>query len=74
MYHSTLNIVKGKKYSVIGVVSAHNVDDELLYLLDEKAKDLNADGIIGIKIFGGSTRSNGCPNLIAYGTAIKFED
>lgn len=74
MYHSTLNIVKDKKFSVIGVVSAHDVDCDLLTKLDEEAEDLKADGIIGIRIFGGSTRTNGESNLIAYGTAIKFED
>lgn len=79
MYHSSLSFVKEKKYTVIGVVSAFYEDDNpnketLIGLLDEKADALNADGIIAIRFTCASTRTDDYPNMIVYGTAIKFED
>ena len=84
MYHSTLKYVKDKQYTVIDVVSVISYQDsdmpekeQLMALLDKKAEALNADGIIGIT-FSSSTwkklKGENYPNMIVYGTAIKFED
>lgn len=85
MYHSTLNSVKDRKTRIIDIVTAYFRGDKgcprkeyFLEVLDEKAKALGADGIIGIRFSSTSTWGDDCgeryPNMIAYGTAIKFED
>ena len=85
MYHSTLNRVKDRKTRIIDIVTAYFRGDQgcpykesLLEALDLKAEALGADGIIGIRFSSTSTWGEECdskyPNMIVYGTAIKFEE
>ena len=89
MYSSTLPDVKGRNYEVLGILRVflepcyygNNINElidtgekELL----ENAEEWGADGVIGITIVSSSTYNSDedgtYPDIIMYGSAIKFID
>ena len=81
---STLNDVKGRNYEILGIVKCFSEATDYGETMDygienitRQAKELGADGIIGITITSASTyvtnyNDDTFPDIIVYGTAIKF--
>ena len=89
MYISTLPDVKGRNYEVLGILRTflepsyygndiNNLIDIGKKKLSEDAKDLGADGVIGLTIVSSSTYNSDdegtYPDIIMYGSAIRFID
>lgn len=75
MFTSTTDYIPDRKYEIIGTVtgtrfmsmlSSTEVTKAIAKLIDE-AKEMGADGVIGIKPYTTANRSTG-----VIGTAIKF--
>jgi len=71
------DFLSGLKNLVGGEITAYtklmaDAREEALYRMEEDARHLGADGVINVR-FTTSMVMQGCAEILAYGTAVKFK-